>query len=64
MIFSNKPNKGFNPNEVVSCHPGNDLNAIQAAYQQSSPGDQQGPSTPPPPSNDSEDVIDGEYKET
>ena len=43
----------------------NDLQAVgQAAYQQSSPGDQQGPSTPPPSSNDGEDVIDGEYKET
>ncbi len=42
-----------------------DLQAVgQAAYQQSSPGDQQGPSTPPPSSSDGEDVIDGEYKET
>jgi hypothetical protein len=38
--------------------------SMQAAYQQSSPGDQQGPSTSPPPSNDGEDVIDCEYKET
>lgn len=43
----------------------NDLQAVgQAAYQQSSPGDQQGPSSPPPSSNDGEEVIDGEYKET
>lgn len=42
-----------------------DLQAVgQAAYQQPSPGDQQGPSTPPPSSSDGEDVIDGEYKET
>ena len=43
----------------------NDLQAVgQAAYQQTPPQGQQGPGTPPPSSNDGEDVIDGEYKET